>query len=58
MNKVTTPVATVAAVAISAIAFLEWRALELGIDGVLFSLVVASITAIAAGIGGFKIGKK
>lgn len=54
----TTPVATVAAVAIGAIAFLEWRALELGIDGVLFSLVVASITAIAAGIGGFKIGKK
>lgn len=58
MNKVTTPVATVAAVAIGAIAFLEWRALELGVDGVLFSLAVASISAIAAGIGGFKFGKK
>lgn len=51
-------VAAVGITAILCLAWLESYALYKGIDGVLFAGVCLIIGSIAAGVGGFKIGKK
>lgn len=49
---------TIACVGITGIISLEIYALSQEIDGVLLAGAVAAITAIVAGLGGFKIGHK
>lgn len=48
------PVACVLGVAIAAIVILEIYALHQGVNGVLFSLCVGAIVALASGFAGFR----